>query len=94
MHYSISKRDSAEATMQDTARRALSHYCSVLGGVADGLDPRYYPRYPSHSTRGIVVSPIDEDNPWLSSTINLAVVLNIELDDALDGLCRSCAEIA
>jgi hypothetical protein len=34
-HYSISERDSAEATMQDVARRALSHYCSVLGGVAE-----------------------------------------------------------
>jgi hypothetical protein len=33
--------------MQDAARRALSHYCSVLGGVADGLDLRYYPRRPS-----------------------------------------------
>jgi hypothetical protein len=42
-HYSISERDSIEAAMQDAARRALSHYCSVLGGVADGLDLRYYP---------------------------------------------------
>jgi hypothetical protein len=41
-HYSISKRDSAEATMQDVARRALLHYCSVLGGVADGLNLKYY----------------------------------------------------
>jgi hypothetical protein len=40
-HYSISERDSAEAAMQDAARRALSHYCSVLGGVADGLDLKY-----------------------------------------------------
>jgi hypothetical protein len=29
--------------MQDVARRALSHYCSVLGGVADGLNLKYYP---------------------------------------------------
>jgi hypothetical protein len=42
-HYSISKRDSAEAAMQDAARRAFSHYCSVLGGVADGLNLKYYP---------------------------------------------------
>jgi hypothetical protein len=28
-HYSITKRDSAEAAMQVAARRALSHYCSV-----------------------------------------------------------------
>jgi hypothetical protein len=27
----------------DTARCALSHYCSVLGGVADGLNLKYYP---------------------------------------------------
>jgi hypothetical protein len=31
-HYSISERGSAEAAMQDAARRALSHYCSVLVG--------------------------------------------------------------
>jgi hypothetical protein len=31
-HYSISKWDSAEVAMQDAARHALSHYCSVLGG--------------------------------------------------------------
>jgi hypothetical protein len=49
-HYSISERDSAEAAIQDVARRALSHYCSVLGGVADGLNLRYYPRRPSGST--------------------------------------------
>jgi hypothetical protein len=29
--------------MQDVARCALSHYCSVLDGVADGLNLRYYP---------------------------------------------------
>jgi hypothetical protein len=39
-----------EAAMQDAARRALSHYCSVLGGVVDGLSLRYYPRHPSGST--------------------------------------------
>jgi hypothetical protein len=74
-HYSISERDSAEAAMQDAARRALSHYCLVL-------------------TRGVIVSPIDEDNPRLSSTVNLAVVLNTELDHALDELSRARAEIA
>jgi hypothetical protein len=37
-HYSISERDSAEVAMQNAARRALSHYCSVLGGVANGLN--------------------------------------------------------
>jgi hypothetical protein len=93
-HYSISERDSAEAAIQDVARRALSHYCSVLGGVADGLGLRYYPRRPSGSTGGVVVSPVGEDNPRLSSTVNLAVVLNMELDHALDELSRARAEIA
>jgi hypothetical protein len=93
-HYSISEWDSAEAAMQDAAWRALSHYCSVLGGVADGLNLRYYPRRPSGSTGGVVVSPVGEDNPKLSSTVNLATVLNIELDHALDELSRARAEIA
>jgi RNase P/RNase MRP subunit POP5 len=54
-HYSISKRDSAEAVMKDAARRALSHYCSMFGGVADGLNLRYYPHRPSGSIGGMVV---------------------------------------
>jgi hypothetical protein len=80
--------------MQDAARRALSHYCSVLGGIADGVNLKYYPRRPSGSTGGVVVSPISEDNPRLSSIVNLAVVLNTELDHALDELSRARAEIA
>jgi hypothetical protein len=93
-NYSISERDSSEADMQDVARRALSQYCSVLDGVVDGLDLRYYPHRPSGSTGGVVVSPVGEDNPRLSSTVNLAVVLNTELDLALDELSRARAEIA
>jgi hypothetical protein len=93
-HYSISKRDSTEAAMQDATRCALSHYCSVLGGVADGLNLKYYPRRPSSNTEGVVVSPVGEDNPRLSSTVNLAAVLNTELDHALDELSRARAEIA
>jgi hypothetical protein len=93
-HYSISERDSAEAAMQDVARCALSHYCSVFGGVADGLNLRYYPRCPSGSIGGVVVSPVGEDNPRLSSIVNLAAVLNTELDHALDELSRARAEIA
>jgi hypothetical protein len=58
--------------------------CSV--GVADGLNLKYYPRHPSGSTGGVIVSPVGEDNPRLSSTVNLAVVLNTELDHALDEL--------
>jgi hypothetical protein len=93
-HYSISERDSAEAAMQDAARHALSHYCSVLGGVADGLNLKYYPCHPSGSTGSVIVSPVGEDNPRLSSIVNLAVVLNTELDHALDELSRARAEIA
>jgi hypothetical protein len=93
-HYSISERDSAEAAMQDVARSALSHYCSVLGGVADGLNLKYYPCRPSGSTGGVIISPVGEDNPRLSSTVNLAAVLNTELDHALDELSRARAEIA
>jgi hypothetical protein len=93
-HYSISEQDSAEAAMQDAARRALSHYCSVLGGVADGFNLKYYPHHPSSSTGGMIVSPVVEDNPRLNSTFNLATVLNTELDHALDELSRARAEIA
>jgi hypothetical protein len=93
-HYSISERDSAEAAMQDAAWRALSHYCSVLGGVADGFNLKYYPRRPSGSTGGVIVSTVGEDNPRLSSTVNLAIVLNTELDHALNELSRARAEIA
>jgi hypothetical protein len=42
----------------------------------------------------MIVSPIGEDNPRLSSTVNLAAVLNTELDHALDELSRAHAEIA
>jgi hypothetical protein len=93
-HYSISKRDSTEAAMQNVTRRALLHYCSVFGGVADGLNLRYYPRRPSGNTGDMVVSPVSEDNPRLSSIVNLVVVLNTELDHALDELSRACAKIA
>jgi hypothetical protein len=93
-HYSISERDSAEAAMQDAARHALSYYCSVLGGVADGLNRKYYPHRPSSSTGGDIVSPVGEDNPRLSSTVNQTAVLNTELDHALDELSRARAEIA
>jgi hypothetical protein len=41
----------------------------------------------------MVVSPVGEDNPRLRSTVNLAVVLNTELDHALDELSRARAKI-
>jgi hypothetical protein len=66
----------------------------VLGGVADGINLKYYPRHLSGSTGGVVVSPVGEDNPRLSSTVNLVVVLNTKLDHALDELSRARVEIA
>jgi hypothetical protein len=42
----------------------------------------------------VIVSPVGEDNPRLSSTVYLAVVLNTELDHALDELSRARADIA
>jgi hypothetical protein len=38
--------------------------------------------------------PVGEDNPRLSSTVNLATVLNTELGHALDELSGARAEIA
>jgi hypothetical protein len=66
----------------------------MLSGVADGLNLKYYPHRPSGITVGVVVSPIGADNPRLSSTVNLAAVLNTELDHALNELSRARAEIA
>jgi hypothetical protein len=42
----------------------------------------------------VIVSPVGEDNPRLSSTVNLAAMQNTELDYALDELSRANAEIA
>jgi hypothetical protein len=85
-HYSITGRDTAEAAMQDAARRALLQYCSLFSEVADGLDLKYYPRRSTGSTGGVIVSPIGEGNPRLNNIVNLVVVLNNELDHALDEL--------
>jgi hypothetical protein len=93
-HYSITERDTAEAAMQDAARRALSQYCSLFSGVADGLDLKYYPHRSIGSAEGVIVSPIGEGNPRLSSMVNLVTVLNTKLDHALDELGKAWAEIA
>jgi hypothetical protein len=93
-HYSITKRDTAEAAMQDAARWALSQYCSLFSGVADGLDLKYYPRRSTGSVGGVIVSPVGEGNPKLSSMVNLATVLNTELDHTLDELGNVRAEVA
>jgi hypothetical protein len=93
-HYSITERDTAEAAMQDAARRALSQYCSLFSGVADGFDLKYYPRRSTGSAVGVIVSPVGEGNPRLNSMVNLVVVLNTELDHALDELGKVRAEVA
>ena len=72
--------------MQDAAGRALSQYCSLFSGVADGLDLKYYPRRSTDSAGGVIVSPVGEGNPSRSSMVNLVTVLNTELDHALDEL--------
>jgi hypothetical protein len=93
-HYSITERDIAEEAMQDAARQALSQYCSLFSGVADGLDLKYYPRHSTDSTGGVIVSPVGEGNPRMNSMVNLAVVLNTELDHALDELGKVRVEVA
>jgi hypothetical protein len=93
-HYSITERDTAEAAMQDAARQALSQYCSLFSGLADGLDLKYYPRRSTDSAGGVIVSLVGEGNPRLNSMVNLVVVLNTELDHALDELGKVRAEVA
>jgi hypothetical protein len=61
--------------------------------VVDGLNLKYYPRRSTGSNRGVVVSPIGEGNLRSSSMVNLVVVLNTELDHALDELGKARAKI-
>jgi hypothetical protein len=49
--------------MHDATWSALSQYCSLFIGVADGLDLKYYPHRSTGSTRGVIVSPVDECIP-------------------------------
>ena len=93
-HYSITERDTTETGMQDVARRALLQYCSLFSGVANGLGLKYYPRRLTDSAGGVIVSPVGQGNPRLRSMVNLVVVLNIELDHALDELGKVRAEVA
>jgi hypothetical protein len=93
-HYSITKRDTVEAAMQDAARRALSQYWSLFSGVVEGLDLKNYPRRLTGSAGGVIVSPVGEGNPRMNSMVNLAAVLNTKLDHALDELGKVRAEVA
>jgi hypothetical protein len=45
------------------------------------------------SAGGVIVSLVGEGNPRLSSMVNLAAMLNIELDHALDELGKVRAEV-
>jgi hypothetical protein len=72
----------------------FSQYCSLFSGVADGLDLKYYPRRLSDSAGALIVSLVGEGNPRLNSMVNLAAVLNTELDHALDELGKVRAEVA
>jgi hypothetical protein len=80
--------------MQDAARQALSQYCSLVSGVVDGLDLKYYPRHSTGSAGGVIVSPVGEGNPRLNSMVNLATVHNTELEHALEELGKVHAEVA
>jgi hypothetical protein len=61
--------------------------------VADGLNLKYYPRRSTGSTRGVIVSTVGEENPRLSSMVNLVAMLNTKLDHTLDELGKARAEI-
>jgi hypothetical protein len=79
--------------MQDVVRHALLQYCSLFSGVTDGLDLKYYPLRSTGSSGGVIVSTVGEGNHRLNNMVNLATVLNIELDHALDELGKARAEI-
>jgi hypothetical protein len=66
----------------------------LFSGVADGLDLKYYPRRSTDSAGGVIVSPVGEGNPRLSNMVNLAAVLNTELNHAIDELGKVRAEVA
>jgi hypothetical protein len=57
------------------------------------LDLKYYPRCSAGSVGGVIVSLVGEGNPMLNNMVNLVVVLNTELDHALDELGKACAKI-
>jgi hypothetical protein len=66
----------------------------LFSGVADGLDLKYYPRRSTDSAGGVIVLQVGEGNPRLNSMVNLAVVLNTEMDHTLDELGKVRVEVA
>jgi hypothetical protein len=65
----------------------------LFSGVADGLDLKYYPHRSTDSAGGVIASPVAEGNPRLNRMVNLAVVLNTELDHALNELGKVRTEV-
>jgi hypothetical protein len=65
----------------------------LFSGVADGLDLKYYPRCSTGSAGGVIVSLVGEGNPRMNNMVNLAVMLNIELDHTLDELGKVREEV-
>jgi hypothetical protein len=55
---------------------------------------KYYPRHPTDSAEGVIVSPVGEGNPRLNNMVNLVAVLNTEPDHALDELGKVRAKVA
>jgi hypothetical protein len=66
----------------------------LFNGVADGLDLKYYPRRSIGSAGGVIVLLVGEGNPRLNNMVNLAAVLNTELDHALDEFGKVRAKVA
>jgi hypothetical protein len=66
----------------------------LFSRVADALELKYYPRRLIGSTGGVIVSHVGEGNPRLNSMVNLVIVLNTELDHALDEFGKVRAEVA
>jgi hypothetical protein len=66
----------------------------LFNGVADSLDLKYYPCRSTNGVGGVIVSPFCEGNPRLNNMVNLVVLLNTELDHALDELGKARALIA
>jgi hypothetical protein len=62
--------------------------------VANDLNLKYYPHHSTGSTGSVIVSPVGEGNPKLSSTVNLVIVLHTKLYHALNELSKVRAEIA
>jgi hypothetical protein len=66
----------------------------LFSGIADGLDLKYYPCRSTGSARGVIFSPVGEGNPRLNNMVNLAAMLNTELDHALDELGKVRVDVA